>query len=177
MSASRLIRKAAAEGISVKLESDNKLKACGPAEARAKWLPILREHKSELLAELAELESNSPRPPRPPLRQGGEGRRTYDGASPLSRDQRAIVTVPAGADPFATAAQLIRMARARATPGRSYRFRLVDQREADRRNAEAARNHSTDRYCACGALARCQWLTDGRPTWTCDECAPTMGRA
>ena len=53
MSASLLIKKAAAEGVSVKLESDNKLKACGPAEARAKWLPILREHKSELLAELA----------------------------------------------------------------------------------------------------------------------------
>ena len=53
MSASLLIKKAAAEGVSVKLENDNKLKACGPAEARAKWLPILREHKSELLAELA----------------------------------------------------------------------------------------------------------------------------
>jgi hypothetical protein len=74
MSASHLIKKAAAEGVGVKLESNNKLKAYGPAEARAKWLPIFREHKSELLAELR---GETLRPSRPPLRQGGEIWRPY----------------------------------------------------------------------------------------------------
>jgi hypothetical protein len=83
MSASLLIKKAAAEGVSVKLESDNKLKACGPAEARAKWLPVLREHKSELLAELA---ASDRKTARPQLRQGGESLRTYDGAPVLTYD-------------------------------------------------------------------------------------------
>ena len=78
MSASLLIKKAAAEGVSVKLENDNKLKAYGPAEARAKWLPILREHKSELLAELAASDRQTARPP---LRQGGESWRSYDGGT------------------------------------------------------------------------------------------------
>lgn len=78
MSASLLIKKAAAEGVSVKLESDNKLKACGPAAARAKWLPILREHKSELLAELA---SSDRQTARPPLRQGRESWQTVDGGT------------------------------------------------------------------------------------------------
>lgn len=76
MNASLLIKKAAAEGVNVKLESDNKLKACGPSEARAKWLPILREHRSELLAELTGV---TLRPSRPPLRQGGKSWRTNDG--------------------------------------------------------------------------------------------------
>lgn len=77
MSAYLLIKKAAAEGVSVRLESDNKLKACGPDAARAKWLPILREHKSELLAEL---DASDRQTVRPPLRQGGESLRTDDGA-------------------------------------------------------------------------------------------------
>ena len=52
------------------------------------------------------------------------------------------------------------------------------QREADRRNAEAARNHSTDRFCRCGHLATFAWPgDDGRDVWICDECAPTRGRA
>ncbi|WP_292529441.1 hypothetical protein [Methylocystis sp.] len=88
------------------------------------------------------------------------------------------MTVPAGADPFETVAELIRMARAKATPGRAYQFRLVDQRQAGRQNAEAARNRSTDKFCACGRLATFAWPgVDGRPVWTCDECAPAWGRA
>jgi hypothetical protein len=78
MSASLLIKKAAAEGVSVRLESGDKLKACGPAEARAKWLPVLREHRSEVLAELR---GGTLRPSRPPLRQGGESWRTYVGGT------------------------------------------------------------------------------------------------
>jgi hypothetical protein len=74
MTASLLIKKAAAEGVRIRLESDNKLKACGPSEARAKWLPILREHKSELLAELS---ASDRKTARPPLRKGGESWRTY----------------------------------------------------------------------------------------------------
>lgn len=90
MSASLLIKKADAEGVSVRLESDNKLKACGPAEARGKWLPILREHRSELLAELT---GGTLRPSRPPLRQGGESWRPCDGGSVETsfEDRRASV--------------------------------------------------------------------------------------
>ena len=52
------------------------------------------------------------------------------------------------------------------------------QREADRRNAEAARNHSTDRFCRCGHLATFSWSgNDGRDVWICAECLPTRGRA
>jgi hypothetical protein len=90
MSASVLIKKAAAEGVRVRLESDNKLKACGPAEARAKWVPILREHKSELLAELAASDRQTARPP---LRQGGESWRPYAGGTVESslEDRQASV--------------------------------------------------------------------------------------
>jgi hypothetical protein len=52
------------------------------------------------------------------------------------------------------------------------------QREADRRNLQALRNGVTDRWCACGRLARLAW-PDGnrREVWRCDDCAPTVGRA
>ncbi|MCQ4189041.1 hypothetical protein, partial [Methylocystis suflitae] len=50
------------------------------------------------------------------------------------------------------------------------------QRKADRRNADAARNHSTDRYCACGRLATFAWRRDGRDVWRCLECADAQGR-
>lgn len=52
------------------------------------------------------------------------------------------------------------------------------QRAADRRNAEAARNHLTDRFCRCGHLAEFAWPgDDGRDVWICQECAPTRGRS
>lgn len=90
MSASLLIKKAASEGISVRLESDNKLKACGPSEARAKWLPILREHKAELLASLA---GSEPQTARPPDRQGRGSWQTDNGGAVKSslEERRAAV--------------------------------------------------------------------------------------
>jgi hypothetical protein len=90
MSASLLIKNAAAEGVSIKLERDDKLKACGPAEARAKWLPILRAHKSELLAALA---ASDRKTARPQLRKGGESWRTYGGGTVESflKDRRVAV--------------------------------------------------------------------------------------
>jgi hypothetical protein len=90
MSADLIIKKAAAEGVSVRLESDNKLKACGPAEARAKWLPILREHKSELLAALS---ASDRKTARPQLRECGESWRSCDGGSVETsfEDRRASV--------------------------------------------------------------------------------------
>ncbi len=52
------------------------------------------------------------------------------------------------------------------------------QREADRRNATAARERITDRFCRCGHLAPFAWLgDDGREVWRCVECAPARGRA
>ncbi|MGJ0533836.1 hypothetical protein [Methylocystis sp.] len=93
MSADLIIKKAAAEGVSVRLENDNKLKACGPAEARAKWLPVLREHKSELLAELT---GGNIKAARPQLRQGGESWRSYDGGSvenSLEEKRNAVETI------------------------------------------------------------------------------------
>lgn len=139
MSVSLLIKKAAAEGVSIKLESDNKLKACGPGAARGKWLPIFREHKSELLAKLVHSDRQTVRPP---LRQGGGSWQT-DAAAPVQTY-----------DPV----------------------RL--QREADRRNREAASRGETDRFCSCGRLAALAWPDDhGRDVWRCVECTPTWGRA
>ncbi len=52
------------------------------------------------------------------------------------------------------------------------------QRDADRRNLNALREGRTDRYCACGRLARLAWPeANRRAVWRCDDCAPTAGRA
>lgn len=52
------------------------------------------------------------------------------------------------------------------------------QREADSRNAAAARDGITDRFCRCGHLAEFAWLgDDGRDVWICGECLPVRGRA
>jgi len=52
------------------------------------------------------------------------------------------------------------------------------QREADRRNADAASAHQTDRFCSCRKLATNTWPdARRRPVWRCDDCAPTRGRA
>jgi hypothetical protein len=52
------------------------------------------------------------------------------------------------------------------------------QAEADRRNARALREHSTDRFCACGSLAESGY-PDGRggTVWRCWRCFPILGRA
>ena len=45
------------------------------------------------------------------------------------------------------------------------------QREADRRNIKAQREHRTDRYCRCGRFAECAWPLEGRrEMWRCFEC-------
>lgn len=52
------------------------------------------------------------------------------------------------------------------------------QREADRRNADTVRAHSTDRWCACGQLATFARPTGpGRENWRCLECVPMQGSA
>jgi len=52
------------------------------------------------------------------------------------------------------------------------------QREADRRNAEAAHNGSTERWCRCGNTAGLAWpVGNRREVWMCERCAPTLGRA
>lgn len=52
------------------------------------------------------------------------------------------------------------------------------QRDADRRNLEALRQGRTDRFCACGRLARLAWPeANRREVWRCDDCASTVGRA
>jgi hypothetical protein len=52
------------------------------------------------------------------------------------------------------------------------------QREADRRNADAARMGFTDRWCACGRLASYAWPGGRRrETWRCLDCGPVRGEA
>lgn len=52
------------------------------------------------------------------------------------------------------------------------------QREADRRNARAAWDGITDRWCACGRFATFAWPGDDRrPVWRCLECGPAGGVA
>ncbi len=148
MSAARLLREARAAGVKLGVSPSGKLSYRGPPEPVQRLLPALAEHRDQLLATLR-AESDKP-----------------------------AMTVPAGADPFETAAELIRLARSNATPGRRYQFRLVDEREADRRNAAAARDGITDRFCCCGHLATFAWPgNDGRDVWICNECASTRGRA
>jgi hypothetical protein len=89
MSVASLLIKAGSEGVRVSLETGNKLKAYGPAEARAKWLPIFRQHKPALLAELTRGRLT---PSRPPLRQSREGGGVNDPACPpniLSFEERS----------------------------------------------------------------------------------------
>ena len=52
------------------------------------------------------------------------------------------------------------------------------QAEADQRNARAAREHSTDRFCACGSLAESGYPDKrGGMVWRCWRCFPVLGRA
>ena len=52
------------------------------------------------------------------------------------------------------------------------------QREADRRNLQAQREHRSDRYCRCGRLAECAWTLKGRrEMWRCIDCYPVRGHA
>lgn len=52
------------------------------------------------------------------------------------------------------------------------------QREADRRNMKAQREHRSDRYCRCGRLAECAWPLEGRrEMWRCFDCLDPDGSA
>ena len=145
MSATSLLQKAAADGVRVDLAADGKLRAFGSEDARAKWVPILRDHKGELLAAIKSVKTATPpsvvelaemKQDRPPQNLGG-----LDGLN-VGYD---LVTL---------------------------------QREADRRNARADREHSTARWCACGRLASLAWPDRyGREIWRCLECGPVEGRA
>jgi hypothetical protein len=54
---------------------------------------------------------------------------------------------------------------------------ILLQREADRRNIKAQREHLTDRYCRCGRLAEYAWPLEGRrEMWRCVDCYPVKGR-
>lgn len=53
MSSAAIIREAAADGVSLELSQAGTIKAIGHQVAVNRWLPVLREHKAELLAELA----------------------------------------------------------------------------------------------------------------------------
>lgn len=52
MTPAAIIRKAQAEGVSLALSPAGTIKAVGTGEAVNRWLPIIREHKAELLNEL-----------------------------------------------------------------------------------------------------------------------------
>jgi hypothetical protein len=51
------------------------------------------------------------------------------------------------------------------------------QREANQRNAQAARDGLTDRWCACGWPATFACRQGNREAWKCRECGPTGGTA
>jgi hypothetical protein len=68
---SSLIRQAASEGIRITLENNDRLMAYGPAQARARWIPILRQHKQGIVAELAQLTMQTDRERACNLNQGG----------------------------------------------------------------------------------------------------------
>lgn len=57
MTPTAIIRQAQADGVTLALSSAGTIKATGNGEAVNRWLPVIREHKAELLAvvELARL--------------------------------------------------------------------------------------------------------------------------
>ena len=52
MTASEIIRNASANGVTVRLTENGKLRATGPADALALWKHIITEHRLAILAEL-----------------------------------------------------------------------------------------------------------------------------
>jgi len=82
MSALSLLRRAAADGVHVDIANDGKLRAFGSEDARAKWVPILRDHKHEILASINTVKTATPpsvvelaemKQERPPQKLGGLG--------------------------------------------------------------------------------------------------------
>jgi hypothetical protein len=53
MTPAAIIREAAEDGVSLALSRAGTIKATGDREAVNRWLPVLREHKPEILAALA----------------------------------------------------------------------------------------------------------------------------
>ena len=60
---------------------------------------------------------------------------------------------------------------------RTDEVRLQIRRNAERRNAEAIRARTTDRFCTiCGGYAAAEWpLSRFRAEWRCPRCAPIDG--
>lgn len=52
MTPATLIQKAAADGVKLTLSQSETIKATGNAEAVNRWLPVIREHKTGLIAAL-----------------------------------------------------------------------------------------------------------------------------
>jgi hypothetical protein len=52
MTPAAIIKQARADGVMLALSSTGSIKAVGNGEAVNRWLPVIREHKAELLAEL-----------------------------------------------------------------------------------------------------------------------------
>jgi hypothetical protein len=52
MTPAAIIKQAQADGVMLALSSSGSIKAVGNGEAVNRWLPVIREHKAELLAEL-----------------------------------------------------------------------------------------------------------------------------
>jgi hypothetical protein len=76
MTGAAIIREAAADGVSLALSPAGTIKATGDQVAVSRWLPVLREHKAAILAELGRPEP-LPRLPR------GLGGYTTPGVPPL----------------------------------------------------------------------------------------------
>ena len=68
MSALQVLEEAAADGVELSVTPSGTVKARGSQDAVKRWVPILREHKSELLAALTRAANGEPAPSMP-LRQ------------------------------------------------------------------------------------------------------------
>ncbi|WP_295882567.1 hypothetical protein [uncultured Thiohalocapsa sp.] len=63
MDAVSILARAAFDGLSLTAEPAGKLRLRGPSDARARWLPMVRAHKADLLRLLAEPEPTQRCPP------------------------------------------------------------------------------------------------------------------
>jgi len=52
MTAAAIIKQARAEGVELRLSTSGKVKASGDQDAVSRWIPIIREHKPEILRAL-----------------------------------------------------------------------------------------------------------------------------
>lgn len=64
MNAHSILTRARAAGISIAWDPPDRLRVIGPDNARAKFLPLIREHKPEILALVAEGQKPEPSTPR-----------------------------------------------------------------------------------------------------------------